>query len=61
MGHIRTWEQYADREPEGDDALIMKIGWITGWDAEGRTLYYYSTNECRQLLEEWRKSCSVSL
>lgn len=35
------------------DRVISQLGWITGCDSEGRTLYRFSINECREILNDF--------
>jgi len=55
FGHIRTWEHFGDLSQDDYpllDSLVSKIGWVVGSDKQGRTLYHYSAEQCKQLLRE---------
>jgi hypothetical protein len=50
--HIRTWENEWLEDSDKIDQLIRNIGWVVGTDSDGRTLYHYSKEECREMLKE---------
>ncbi len=57
-GHTRTWTHLGEIDHEDlplPDRIIMDIGWVVGSDKEGRTLYFYSTEQCKDILREYVK------
>ena len=46
IGHVRTWEE--DEMLDSAQQLVRDIGGMTGTDAEGRILYFYSREEAEK-------------
>ncbi len=50
--HTRIWQNEWLDDEDKIDKIIRSIGWVVGTDADGRTLYHYSKEECREILME---------